>query len=294
VVVLQGRALDPQDGVLTATNALTWISSRDGVVGKGDESSVQLSAGVHTIMLVARDSVGLTATASITLNVQPDYAGVGVSDAFKESIGLNRLRFSDAFSLTSSGVPLIQQALDEAQYNTPVTSRDNTLSVVPDALNFLVDLSQGDTLPQQVLGTSSQEPVSVTFSSNVPWLDLSATSGQTPSPLTVVLNPIDLQQGMQSGWITMTSDIGTVYVPVTATVTNKASFCDVDRDGHTNAADIAAVQARVGSVLGQPNYDYHYDVNRDGVIDATDVTLITTCVNTYGSAWQMYLPVIRH
>ena len=72
----------------------------------------------------------------------------------------------------------------------------------------------------------------------------------------------------------MNSDLGSVTVPITVTATNKADFCDANRDGATNQADITAVQSRVGAIIGDANYAVQYDVNRDGEIEAPDVALI--------------------
>ena len=91
----------------------------------------------------------------------------------------------------------------------------------------------------------------------------------------------------------MNSDLGSITVPVTVTASHKADFCDANRDNVTNQADVTAVQARVGAVLGDANYAVQYDVNRDGVIDAVDVAQISTCVVTYGDVKQVYLPLIR-
>jgi hypothetical protein len=65
-----------------------------------------------------------------------------------------------------------------------------------------------------------------------------------------------------------------------------------NRDGATNVQDVTAVQSRVGAIIGAANYAVRYDVNRDGVIDAADVAMISTCVTTYGDVQRVYLPLI--
>ena len=160
-------------------------------------------------------------------------------------------------------------------------------------MTFEIDLSQPGQLPQATLEAFSTQPISATFSTLTPWIDLDSTGGQTPALTTVVINPIGLAEGPQYGSITVNSDLGSMTVPITVTASNKADFCDANRDGATNQADIAAVQSRVGAVIGDANYAVQYDVNRDGAIDAADVTQMSTCVIAYGEVKLMYLPLIR-
>ena len=66
-----GDAFDPEDRAL-ADVALTWTSSIDGPLGHGRELEVDdLSAGRHQIQLIATDSGGATAGASVELVVDP-------------------------------------------------------------------------------------------------------------------------------------------------------------------------------------------------------------------------------
>ena len=108
-----------------------------------------------------------------------------------------------------------------------------------------------------------------------------------------MINPIGLAEGTQTGSITVNSDLGSIIVPVTVTALNKADFCDANRDNVTNQADVSAVQARVGAVLGAANYAVQYDVDRDGDIDAQDVSLIGGCVAGMAGGHFVFLPLIR-
>ncbi len=171
--------------------------------------------------------------------------------------------------------------------------RPNVLSVWPLSMTFEIDLSQPGQLPQATLEAISHQPVNATFSTTTPWIDLDAAGGQTPALTSVVINPIGLVEGVQVGSITVESDLGSITVPITVTATNKADFCDANRDGATNQADITAVQSRVGSIIGDANYAVQYDVNRDGAIDVADVALISPCVIAYGDVRVVYLPVVR-
>ena len=64
-----GSATDPEDGTLTGAS-LQWSSSLDGFLGTGGSFSVSdLSAGAHTIRLVATDSKGAVDTARVSIGV---------------------------------------------------------------------------------------------------------------------------------------------------------------------------------------------------------------------------------
>ena len=315
-VPLLGRAFDQQDGVLTDTNSIAWSSNRDGALGQGEAQSVMLSAGVHTITLQAQNSAGLTATTQITLEIKPDYDADGIPDDQEAALGLNPLVQTDAYSdADNDGLTLIAELNRGTNPNNPDTDGDgrtdgqevidgtdpavvdpprpNVLSVWPLSLTFNLDLAQPGQLPQAMLEALSHQPVSATFTTNTPWIDLNSAGGETPALTTVVINPIGLAEGTQVGSITVNSDLGSVTVPVTVTATNKGNFCDANRDGQANQADITAVQARVGAVIGDANYAVQYDVNRDGVIDTTDVSLIGVCVAGPSGAHAVYLPLIR-
>jgi hypothetical protein len=62
-----GGAFDAEDGDLSAS--LQWKSSRDGVLGTGEEVSAVLSTGTHTITAIATDSALGMGSASIVITV---------------------------------------------------------------------------------------------------------------------------------------------------------------------------------------------------------------------------------
>lgn len=313
-VPLLGRADDPQDGVITTT--LTWRSDRDGVLGSGEAQNVLLSAGTHVITLEAINSDGLLAATSTTITILPDYDADGLSDDREAALGLNALTERDAWSDTDGddltylvelkrstdpnnpdsdddGRSDGQEVIDGSDPAVNDPPRPNVLSVWPVSMTFDIDLAAPGQLPQATLEAFSHQPVSVTFSTSTPWVDLDATGGQTPALATVVINPIGLAEGTQYGAIAIDSDLGSITVPITVTASNKADFCDANRDGATNQADVTAVQARVGSIIGDATYAVQYDVNRDGVIAAADVAQISTCVIAYGDVNLLYLPALR-
>lgn len=78
-VTLAATASDAEDGPLSGA-ALAWSSSRDGALGTGSPLSVStLTAGTHTLSVVATDSGGNTGTASVSLTVLPQNAAPTVT-----------------------------------------------------------------------------------------------------------------------------------------------------------------------------------------------------------------------
>jgi PKD repeat protein len=78
-VVFSGTGSDPEDGPLSGM-ALSWTSSRDGALGTGSPLSIStLTAGDHTITLIARDSGGNTGTATVLVRVLPPNRGPAVT-----------------------------------------------------------------------------------------------------------------------------------------------------------------------------------------------------------------------
>ncbi|HYF65290.1 MAG TPA: dockerin type I domain-containing protein, partial [Herpetosiphonaceae bacterium] len=313
-VALRGQADDPQDGRL-ADDRLTWSSDRDGELGGGAALNTTLSAGQHTITLRATNGAGLSGSASLTVVVQADYDGDGLLDSEEAALGFNPLASADALG-DSDGDGLLwrtergrgtdpdladsdgdgrSDSAELADNSDPLVGDEaapDLLQVWPLSMTFDVDLAVDGQLPQQLVEAFSRSGAAVTLSSDVPWLDLSATAGPTPFVGTVVLNPILLAAGTQRGTITVSSSLGDVAVPITVNVSNKADFCDVDGSGSGDAADVAAVQARVGSGLGDANYAVRFDVDRDGEITAADVQLLGGCVGVAAPGWSVYMPFV--
>jgi beta-lactam-binding protein with PASTA domain len=69
-VVLVATASDAEDGPITAN--ITWVSSKNGVLGTGETLIVDLNRGSHTITATVTDSGGLEATDSIKIRVSKD------------------------------------------------------------------------------------------------------------------------------------------------------------------------------------------------------------------------------
>jgi parallel beta-helix repeat protein len=65
-ITFNGRGIDIEDGILTK---LTWISDRDDVIGHGNFTTSNLSAGIHQITLRVNDTAGQVNTSNIVLTV---------------------------------------------------------------------------------------------------------------------------------------------------------------------------------------------------------------------------------
>ncbi len=70
----QAQASDTQDGTLTGAS-LVWVSDVDGTLGTGENLSLMLSQGSHTVTVTATNSLSLTAQDSVAVTV---IAGPGV------------------------------------------------------------------------------------------------------------------------------------------------------------------------------------------------------------------------
>ena len=76
-------------------------------------------------------------------------------------------------------------------------------------------------MPQAQVQLLSREPVSWTLTSDVEWLATTRAEGNTPGSTLIVVNTAALpDDGTYTGNLYFASSLGTVTVPVTATVTN--------------------------------------------------------------------------
>jgi len=69
-IVFLGSVVDAEDGILTG-NDVVWSSSRDGQLGTGTAFVLDsLTAGTHTLILLAVDSAGATGLSTVTITVE--------------------------------------------------------------------------------------------------------------------------------------------------------------------------------------------------------------------------------
>jgi hypothetical protein len=312
-ITLSGGAGDNQDRSVVDAN-LTWRSSRDGKLGTGTELGVFFSVGTHTITLQAQNSVGLSATVSLSVTVQGDYDVDGLPDGEELNRGLNPLTATDAYSdVDGDSLPLIveiKRNTDPDRADSDGDGRDDgdelaagtdpafadaplppdRLTVSPGGLSFHADLGVDVPLSQQAMQIVSRDPVSWTLTADVAWLAATRAAGSTPANVTILVKAFELPDGVYRGVLAFASPaLGSVVtVPVTASITNRLLHFDVNRDGEVNITDVQEVIARVGTNNTQPDFSYHHDVDRDGDVDQADVQLIVSVVLPR----RVYLPLV--
>ncbi|KAA6458658.1 hypothetical protein DYQ86_19075 [Acidobacteria bacterium AB60] len=95
----------------------------------------------------------------------------------------------------------------------PVTFTVNpvpTIAVGPELLTFVAKAGDRPPAPQMITTRSSAAPVpyAVTASSTGGWLGVSSSTGITPEPVSVTVNPVGLAAGPHTGTVTITSKDG--------------------------------------------------------------------------------------
>jgi len=244
LISFHGSASDPKDEFV-ADSGMRWMSDRDGELGFGTELGVTLSVGTHLITLEATNSIGLSDTASITFTVVGDYDFDGIPDADELADGLNLLTSRDAFS-DQDGDGLMLIAERNRGLNPAVADTDNdgrsdgqevsegtnpdasdsplpvdVLAAFPNNLTFDEDLSRDISMPQAQIQLLSRNPVEWTLTADVDWLAAVRADGTTPDSVTIIVNTENLPgDGTYSGNLFFHSSLGTITVPVTATMIN--------------------------------------------------------------------------
>jgi hypothetical protein len=106
--------------------------------------------------------------------------------------------------------------------------------------------------------------------------------GRTPAGTTVAVEPYLLEDGSHTGHLYFQSAASqtAVTVPVTVTVSNYAAYFDSDADGDLTVGDVQAVADRIPSDNSQPDWEFNYDIDRDGDVDQSDDDLIAEAWRT--------------
>jgi hypothetical protein len=296
-VHLTATAFDLEDGPLDGDD-LRWSSHLDGDLGVGSMISLSnLSVGNHVITVYAFDSIGHATGAQIFLNVAGDYDFDGIGDADEISSGINPLISRDAYSdADGDGLSLLVERRNRSDPTNPDSDSDgmtdgaefvagtnpnvgedtppsDQLRTSWTSLDLSIDLGADTPLPQFPLGVVSRQPTAWELVTDVDWLEATATTGTTPGETLVRVQAYQLAPGMHTANLRFDSDTieDSDLLTITVTVTNQSAYYDVNGDGTTGDDDCQAILAAVGATFGQPGYTRSRDVDRDGVIEMSDV-----------------------
>lgn len=296
-VPLQGSADDPQGNLMF----YSWTSDRDGLLGSGDDLHTPLSVGTHVISFTATSyTSNLSDTATISLTIIADYDYDGIPDAEETDGATHPLDQRDAFSdVDGDGLTYIvekarglnpnvadsdgdgrddgQEVADETlpeQADDPAPA--NTLAVVPTAVTFSADVSQDAPPPQETITILSREVTDWEISADVDWIAASEINGDTPAGVTLALDVHKLDDGQHTGNLLIHSPSlnQTLELPLTAVISNKRSFVDVDLNGDVHIGDVQAIAHHAPTDNAQPGFDHRHDLDRDGEVNDDDLTLI--------------------
>jgi len=147
----------------------------------------------------------------------------------------------------------------------PIPNIDFTLS--PESLNFY-QTQGGAPSSQNLVIDSFDEPIGFTVSKDVPWLNVSQTTGTTPSTMTVSVNGAGLAAGTYQGNLTVVADDSSIATPiaVSVTLTVEQSTSGVSLSASPSSQSINAGQS--GSYLiniGRTNFSGTVDLAVSGL-----------------------------
>jgi PKD repeat protein len=245
-VRLAGAGDDPEDGPLR-DGALAWSSSRDGALGTGSPLDVTtLSAGAHTLQLLATDSAGAQGVASTTLyvlapNTPPVVTILGPPDGTQVTAGTT-VRFqgaaTDAEDGALTGASLLWQSnlsgafgtgedrpfasLTAGAHQITLTAVDNQGGIGTDTIRLVVDPAAAPLPPIASLSGASIAYV------GLPWTaDGSASSDPDGSVTTWAFDWGDGSAVTRGGAATASHTFAAPgLLDVTLTVTDDAGLTD--------------------------------------------------------------------
>jgi len=238
-VTLAGAAYDPEDGMLPS-EALSWTSDRDGVLGTGQTLSVKLSVGTHVITLEASDSDAMTTTGQVSIEVLGDFDGDGLSDEYEEAQEMLDWWNPDDAVVDADGDGLGNAA--EAAWGTDPGVADSDGDGVSDGeevrrgslpgdaasqpepaallvshtvINFVATLGGPNPPAEEVLLLSSTpEELQWTATVHGPGVSVTPEQGTAPEMLTVAVDVTGLPAGSYAGWVTLAVLGGEREIPV--------------------------------------------------------------------------------
>ncbi len=168
-VKFTGSAVDPEDGALSGTS-LTWLSSRDGVIGTGTSvTTTTLSVGSHLVTLTAKDAQIATGMATVAITVTANHAPTAAI-AMPANNAVFPLGSSVTFAGTGSdvedgslaGASLVWTSSIDGQIGTGTSFTTGVLSVGTHTITLMAKDSQnatGTATQTIVIASASQPPV---------------------------------------------------------------------------------------------------------------------------------------
>ena len=210
-IAFSGSAVDPEDGVLTGA-ALRWLSSADGELGTGTSfSRNDLSAGSHTIRLIATDSDGRADTASVSIGVgapanRPPTAAINLPESGQEFTAGQSISFQgtgfDPEDGTLTGSSLVWSSDLDGQIGTGIVFSRSDLSLGSHGIRLIATDSEGaaDTALVSIgVGEPPNQDPTASFSFSCSNLTCTFTDGSTDPDGTIASWAWEFGDGSESG-----------------------------------------------------------------------------------------------
>lgn len=166
-VTFSGSCTDTEDGVLSG-NALTWVSSKNGSLGSGQNLIVNnLKSGIHTITLTATDSESLSRQTAISITVTNNAPTSTIS------LPINSSTYSAGTAVTFSGTGTDIDTGDTLTYTWTATLGSTTTVIGNQSVISVSNLAVGThviilTVSDGAGGVTASTPRTITITNNAP------------------------------------------------------------------------------------------------------------------------------
>ncbi len=208
-ITFTGTAADVEDGNRTAS--LTWTSNLDGLIGTGGTFTRTLSTGYHTITARVTDSGGISRSATLTVNVQPNTAPI-----VNIATPANNATFTTDQAISFYGIAYDVHDGDRSAYLTWTSSRDGPIGT---GQSFSRTLSAGNHVisaqAADSTGLVGSKSVSITVVGNIaPMVTITAPADgatfTTDQAITFTGTATDPQDGNLTAGLSWTSSLNGV------------------------------------------------------------------------------------
>src|SRR5574341_472640 len=185
-ITFNGTGIDTEDGTLTQ---LTWISEKDDVIGNGNFTTLNLSAGVHNIFLRVNDSIGQANTSNISIIVNDTRPPLLIIE-----YPLNN-KTSNKPNITVSGI-----ALDDTGISNVAVSG---IRAGKESWNTILGLNEGENRIEVV--ATDNNGFTTTVNRTVYYNSSLASDTQPPAAVTNLTNRAGYDE-VNGAWINWTWD----------------------------------------------------------------------------------------